>query len=385
MSLLLQIFKIFVFSLGATCGIILAWWYIPNYTDHKYSIQSHPHFHPVTDSKYFNHWLAEHGLSREKNTCSKTTSLESDYLKQHIKITCVIFISNIKSAYRVYSSWVEKCDNFYFFGPNGDPFIPIITTTHSKYPWQRLCKSLEYLILNERTHLHWIILVTDDKFVIPENLRYSLVLINSTKPFYGGRIKSHINILYSQLNSGIVINVATLELLLQTNSLPCYLQNFYDADYVLGRQLVFHSVYPKSLLDENKCNRFHSISFTQMFSSYVRSRPDNYDLAAGHLRDKDGLCFSNTSVTFDMPDLTSKEMFETVYEYMLYHFRRTPLCYSASQYLSPPPYSEKIWAESISMYTNKSDENILAMTKEQYYKLWTNLTLELPQSREIIT
>lgn len=137
MSLLTQFFKIFVFILGATCGVILAWWYLPNYANQKYSIESHPHLHPVIDSKYINQWLLEHGSLRKKNTCSKPSSLESDFLKQHVKISCVIFVNRLESAYRAYSSWVAKCDNFYFFGPERNEFIPIITTTHSKYPWQR--------------------------------------------------------------------------------------------------------------------------------------------------------------------------------------------------------------------------------------------------------
>lgn len=80
-----------------------------------------------------------------------------------------------------------------------------------------------------------MILVQDNTCVIPENLRYSLALLNASDPFYGGQIKSHRNILFSPLNAGIILNVVALEFLLQSNSLPCYLQNYFEADYFLGK------------------------------------------------------------------------------------------------------------------------------------------------------
>lgn len=386
MSLLVLFYRIFVFALGASFGVILALWTLSlsNTNSNNYSTLYNPHSDPVTDSKNYNHWLQTQGISKVaqvKTSCSKNGTLESDFLKQHIKITCVILIDNLESAYRVYSSWVNRCDSFYFFGAFKNTFISIITSTHSKFPWQRLCKSLEYLILNERKHLQWIILVKDNTFVIPENLRYSLALLNSTEPFYGGQIKSHRNILYSSLNTGIVLNVVALEYLLQNNCLPCYLQNFYDPDYFLGRQLFNHGIYPKSLLDRNKCSRFHSFSFIQMFSSHIHnSHRENHDLAAGVLKDETGFCYSNTSITFKMPLLSNKETLESVYYYMLYQFRLTPGCYSANQYLSPPVSSAQDWAKSITMYTNKTEDEVISMSDEEYYILWKNISLQIPVS-----
>ncbi|XP_008487751.1 C1GALT1-specific chaperone 1-like protein [Diaphorina citri] len=387
MSLLLQFYKIFMFTLGATCGIFLASyvWNVSNNHNNNFSLLSKPHLHLVTDSKYYNQWLRSQGVSRVpsgRNTCSKKSILESDYLKQHVKITCVIFVNKLESAYRIYSSWLARCDNFYFFGPKSNNFIPIITATHSKYPWQRLCKSLEYLILNDRRNVHWIILVNDDRFVIPENLRYSLVLFNSSEPFYGGHIKSHRNVLFSPLNLGVVLNRATLELLLQTNSLPCYLQNVFDPDYFLGRQLSFHSIYPKSLLDENRCNRFHPVTFSQIFLSHIQNKGiENHDLEKNTLKDQDGLCYSITSISFSMPPLDNKKgKLELFYDYMLYQFEKTPVCYSEGQYLSQPAYSMQRWAKSITMYTNKNEDDVISMSDEQYYQIWNNISLEIPQT-----
>lgn len=386
MSLLVLFYRIFTFVLGATFGVLLAFWILnlSNTTSNNYSTLYNPHSDHTTDSKHYYHWLQQHGISKVakvKNSCSKNQNLESDFLKQHVKITCVIFISNLKSAYRVYSSWLEKCDNFYFFGPNNDAFIPINTNTYSKYPWQRLCKSLEYLILNERNNLQWMILVQDNTYVIPENLRYSLALLNASDPFYGGQIKSHRNILFSPLNAGIILNVVALEFLLQSNSLPCYLQNYFEADYFLGRQLFNHGIYPKSLLDRNRCNRFHSLSLTQTFATHIHNRQiENHDLAASTVQDENGVCFSKTSVTFKMPLMENKEILESVYDYLLYQFRKTPVCYSEDQYLSPPEHTAEMWVKSLTMYTNKTGEELISMSEVEYYKLWTNLSLEIPET-----
>lgn len=57
---------------------------------------------------------------------------------------------------------------------------------------------------------------------------------------------------------------------------------------------------------------------------------------------QNGVCFSKTSVTFKMPLMENKEILESVYDYLLYQFRKTPVCYSEDQYLSPPEHTAEV-------------------------------------------
>lgn len=374
----------FCFILGFLAGFLMVI-FMNNLLHQDISvIPSHHIHHPVTDNIYYNNWLRKHGVTRvqgDTKTCAKNNKkiLESDFLKRYVKITCVIFVTNIDATFRVFSFWVTKCDNFYFFGPNKSEFIPIITSTYSMYPWQRMCKTLEYIILNEEQFFQWIILVNDNTFVIPENLRYSLVLLNETSPFYGGRIRFNRNIFYNGLKTGIVFNKAALETLIQRNNLPCYIQNFMDPEFHLAKMLYHSDIYPKSLLDQKGCNRFHSTTLQDLFTFHLHQKNlEEYDLDMVHLKDQEGICVSTSSITFKMPDVHNYPL-ETVYEYFLYNLRKLPFC-DETKYLKYSTYSLQSWLESMTAYTNASKEEIMAMNPNQFYNLWSKIMQRIPQT-----
>lgn len=44
----------------------------------------------------------------------------------------------------------------------------------------------------------------------------------------------------------------------------------------------------------------------------------------------------------------------------------------------------QMWVKSLTMYTNKTGEELISMSEVEYYKLWTNLSLEIPETWWIV-
>lgn len=145
--------------------------------------------------------------------------LESEYLREKVKITCVVFVDKLKLAKATAETWGSRCNKLYFFGQHlEDSSLPVIKfKIKLTSSWQLLCESMNYIWkdsgLNEtdsKNGLEWTIFVKDDTIVLPENLRYILAPLNHEEDHYLGHAVTLWGQAYNVAEAGYVLSKSAL-------------------------------------------------------------------------------------------------------------------------------------------------------------------------------
>ena len=230
----------------------------------------------LSDSKKFENWLKEetavelNDVSYEKwfkiqsmkrsrldmdvfiYGAKPNAVLESKWLMNKVRITCVVFIEKLKLAKSILKTWGVHCNKLYFFGQHlEDSSLPIIKfELKLTSSWQLLCESMNYIwnlsMLNETNRdrdLEWTIFVKDDTIVLPENLRYIVAPLNYNEDHYLGHAVSLWGQAYNVAEAGYVLSKSAFRKVITMfdNSDKCASGGKYwkKEDFYLGNLIYF--------------------------------------------------------------------------------------------------------------------------------------------------
>ena len=151
------------------------------------------------------------------NSDNGKISLENEWLKHKVSITCVVFVEKLKRAATIKDTWGTHCNQLLFFSRHLSDVDLSVMNLGIKYTssWQLLCESMNYIWKNNKgIPLDWIIFINDDTFVIPENLRYMLAPLDFREPHYLGHAVALWGLPYNVAQSGYVLSHEVLRRLI---------------------------------------------------------------------------------------------------------------------------------------------------------------------------
>ena len=130
------------------------------------------------------------GRYKEKNGSSDIEAAihkhtEAGFLYDTVKVVCLVFISDEKYAQTINDTYGRHCNHLRFFHQTYENKDFPVTKIKTNSAFGLLCKSLLF-IDEEKVDYDWIMVATEDTFVIPENLRYFVAPMNSSIPHYLG-------------------------------------------------------------------------------------------------------------------------------------------------------------------------------------------------------
>lgn len=256
--------------------------------------------------------IKQYGLQLE----SDSITMESDWLKSKIHITCIVLVEKIKFAQTISDTWGPRCNKIYFFSRNFENLtIPIIKISNITSSWQMLCEIIQIIWNDHKFNLEWIIFVKDDTIVIPENLRHLVAHLDYNKNYYLGHPVTYWGQAYNVAEAGYVLSKGSLSKIIEKfdKNEKCILGGKYwkKEDYDLGKNLATLNIYPLDMRDNKKRGTFHGYSLQTLL--FGLAKPGNYFTKA--LYPPGTNCCSPKSVTFSVSE--SDKVYTL--NYILYH------------------------------------------------------------------
>lgn len=178
---------------------------------------------------------------RKEDHAKEIKSIEWNWLRKQISVTCVIFVEKLKLGKSIKATWVKRCNNIYFFGHRlKDAELPVINVgIKIVSSWQLLCEAMNYIWNDKVDRLEWIIFVRDDIMIIPENLRYMVAPLDHRHDYYLGHPVVLWGQTYNVAQSGYVLSRGALDKVAQmfNTTEKCIKGGKYwkKEDYYLGK------------------------------------------------------------------------------------------------------------------------------------------------------
>ncbi|KAL0131074.1 hypothetical protein PUN28_002575 [Cardiocondyla obscurior] len=330
-----------------------------NITYHAWLVMKSLKLHKVDLDKYL------YGLQTEDEAKEKT--IEWNWLKHRVSITCVVFIDQLKLGKSIKVTWGKRCNNIYFFGHRlKDTELPIINVgVKIVSSWQLLCEAMNYIWNDLADQLEWIIFVKDDTMIIPENLRYMVAPLDHRHDYYLGHPVVLWGQVYNIAQSGYVLSKGALNKLIQmfNTTEKCIKGGKYwkKEDYYLGKHLSSLHIYPSDTRDQYLRGTFHGYSLQNLL--WGVAKPGYYFTHALYPIKRE--CCSPTSITFSVGEPDKMYMFN----YMLYHL----YVLNGESRFGSVPAKVSIREENVWRVALKEEFNITHlsdMSSDAYYEIW---------------
>ncbi|XP_011865225.1 PREDICTED: glycoprotein-N-acetylgalactosamine 3-beta-galactosyltransferase 1-like isoform X2 [Vollenhovia emeryi] len=304
---------------------------------------------------------------REEVDARETGSIEWNWLRKRVSVTCVVFVEKLRLGRSIKATWGQRCNRIYFFGHRlRDAELPVINTDVKLVSsWQLLCEAMNYIWNDGADELEWIIFVKDDTIVIPENLRYMVAPLDPRGDYYLG----HPVVLWSQIynvaQSGYVLSRGALDKVVQTfnSSEKCISGGKYwkKEDYYLGKHLSSMGIRPSDTRDQYLRGTFHGYSLQNLL--WGVARPGSYFTRAVYPIKGD--CCSPISVTFSASEPDKMHMLN----YLLYQLR---VLNGESRFgkipARVPVREEDVW--KIALQEEFNITHLSDISSEAYYEIW---------------
>lgn len=328
-------------------------------------------------------WLANQGAVRTSLDIDeflygegrKEATLEAEMLKKRVHITCVVFVDREKNVVAASHTWLQHCNDyelFYAKRPQDHRFKEFapelkVQTIEVTSSWDFLCKIILRLWNAKGSQLQWLLFVSDDMFVVPENLRRMVAQVDSDGSYYLG----HAQILWGQpfnvALAGYALSKGTVRLLAGnfTSFESCSSGGKYwkKEDYYLGRNLEKLCVLPSDTRDESGKGRFHGYNLNQLLFSNKLALIASYWKDSIYPSTEGKKCCSNLSVTFQ--GIEADKMY--MYDYIVNRLHVFTQGHYGNR-LAPTPYPpEQVWQDFMRSRGYTSVENV---SSKQYIEAW---------------
>jgi glycoprotein-N-acetylgalactosamine 3-beta-galactosyltransferase len=238
-------FKKCAFIIGIAVGVILACLVINS--QNETSIQMSCKIRDSSEIPY-REWLSMQNLktypvSYNELGYVQSAVSEASYLYSVVHVHCVVFVKKRRNPLAIRNTWAKRCNEILFFGLENNSDVSVIVLK-PKSSWQYLCDAIRYLWQNHKANLHWALFVSDDVFVIPENLRYYVASLDYNKPHYLGEEVTFWGTVYNVGEAGYVLSKGVIHALQRKfdSSESCLKSGKYwrNEDFYLGKYVMLH-------------------------------------------------------------------------------------------------------------------------------------------------
>lgn len=188
----------------------------------------------------YDKWFKTTGLRRRNVSLDilrysgKTYLLESEYLKQNIKVFCIVLVKNDKNTEAANETWVTGCNDVQYVNVTFENKKMPVKRTKERSNWVSLCKLFTSISMD----FQWYLIVYDSTYVIMENLRLLVAGLDSTDGHYLGHAVRFWSTIYNSGQAGYVLSVGSLMKLRETfkNMESCISSTTYlnQEDFYLG-------------------------------------------------------------------------------------------------------------------------------------------------------
>ncbi|KAL1498255.1 hypothetical protein ABEB36_009083 [Hypothenemus hampei] len=342
------------FLIGIFLGIFLAIFVNRFVIRHIKSIQN------LRETSY-KKWADESRISRKKvpwdvlRYTNESFKLESDYLFDKIKITCIFLVQKEENLKAAINTWGNGCQNIVLLHLEQRHKIMPSKRDKEMSSWVLLCKKLHDIEMN---NIDWVLITQDTSYFIMENLRYYLAPLDVKKSHYLGHATKFWGSIYNSRNPGYVLSKRAVEHFQNAFKKEECIKNSYwnKEDYYLGKYLTQLNITPVNTLDEEQYSTFYPDNWYHVFFP----GESHYKNSVYPIR-----CCSKRSIAFQATE--GSRMY--TYHYIFYKLQIFTSGNHGNQvYRNSIPESET-WKQFVRSQ-NISNEHL---SSEEYYKLWENL------------
>lgn len=362
----------FAFLIGFTIGFFLVFTTYVNVDERAYNIKDDRPHRPLSHETLYKFWFTSNGFKSGHVTADEISfspykyELESEFLFDKVKITCIIFITSPRNAYAVKHSWGKKCNSIHFYSKKHIPYIKV-NRLYKSSSWQQLCDIMREIWSKEK--VDWVLFAPDYVYVIPENLRYLVAYRDPDRSYYLGHTSHFWNQVYNSGETAYVLSRGTIRKIVSkfNSSLACLKGGKYtnNEDYLLGKHLSEMGLRAEDTRDEMGRPRFHIFTPAQLMA------PGSYRVLEKHSKRSvypivQGInCCSPSTVSLK----GTQDDWIFYYNYLLYNvklFRSGNLGNKLSSIKSTSfEVAENFIEESLGKGVNLS-----SVSSEMYFKLW---------------
>ncbi|KAK3912055.1 Glycoprotein-N-acetylgalactosamine 3-beta-galactosyltransferase 1 [Frankliniella fusca] len=327
-------------------------------------------------------WLTNQGILRKTldfdeylyGNSHKQAVLEAEFLKKKIHVLCVVFVEREKNIMAASHTWLRHCNDYVLYYAKRPQdhreknFAEDlgVKKVQAKSSWDFLCKTVLDLWEKKESKLQWLLFVSDDMFVVPENLRRMVAQLDPNHPYYFGHAQTLWGQPFNVALAGYALSKGTVELLASNftfDSCPTGGKYWKKEDFYLGKNLEKLCVLPSDTRDSAKKGRFHGYNLNKLLFS------NKLALIASYWKDSiypstEGIqCCSDLSVTFQ--GIEADKMY--MYDYIINRLRVFSHGIHGNQPASTPHPPEQVWKDFMRSRGYSSVENI---SSKQYINAW---------------
>lgn len=327
-------------------------------------------------------WLASQGVVRSPldfdeylyGPRRRQATLEAEFLKKRVYVTCVVSVTKERNLLAASHTWLKHCNDFSLYrlkrpqDRRGKDFaIDLgVRTIEAKSSWDFLCQIVLHIWRDKKSEMQWLLFVSDDMFVVPENLRRMVAHLDPSDSYYLGHAQRLWGQPFNTAIAGYVMSRGTAKLLVANfTSETCSSGGKYwkKDDYYLGKNLGKLCVLPSDTRDNLGKGRFHGYNLNQLLFSNKLALIASYWKDSIYPSTEGKNCCSDLSVTFQGIEADKMYMYDYIINRLnvFTHGRH-------GSHPAPTPYpSEQVWKDFMRSRGFTSVENL---SDKQYFEAW---------------
>ncbi len=154
---------------------------------------------------------------------------EAKFLYDKIHVTCLVMAKDIIKATAIRDTWGSHCNHLKFVSSKNLQVTPEMRAKNSSILVQNpvqvqtvqaasefalLCRSLRQ-IHAVQDMMQWVLIVPEETFALPENLRFFVAGKNFTDRHYLGHAMKFWNVIYNWADAGYILSKGTLDAFVQ--------------------------------------------------------------------------------------------------------------------------------------------------------------------------
>jgi glycoprotein-N-acetylgalactosamine 3-beta-galactosyltransferase len=270
--------------------------------------------HPLREYDFaYEKWLEIRGMQRSSldpdrgrynmSAEEKEKVVEAAYLRKRIHVTCLVFPDSVDGAKTVRETWGAHCNELRQYSHKLKNVTYGLDKMALKSSFSLLCGALHKIRDEIPSDLQWLLVSSDNAYVLVENLRFFIAPLNSSDAHYLGHPMRFWAQIYNWGDAGYVLSRAAIDRLLDekfptVKSCAAGGKFWKNSDWHLGKHLAAMDIKPVDTRDHLGRGRFNGYTFKIMLIPGAISMFDRYWRDSLYLSPDGPKCCSNYAVTF---------------------------------------------------------------------------------------